>query len=72
MNVIPFDPTLHTIGSSPAHIDVDSHFLLLAVYSELLAVRNGEPDRQRAEALHTITRALGAIIERIEPPKGVA
>lgn len=72
MSVIPFDPTRHTIGSAPAHVDIDSHALLLAVLSGLVAIRDDEPDRQRAEALHTITSALCAVLERLEPPKGAA
>lgn len=72
MAVIPFDPTRHIIRDVPAHIDSASHVLLLAVLSELVSIRDGEPDPQRAEQMRTITRALGAIVERFEPPKGVA
>ncbi len=72
MPVIPFDPTRRTLNDEPAHIDSASHVLLLALLSGLAAIRDGEPDPQRAEQLRTITRALGAIVERFEPPKGAA
>lgn len=72
MSVIPFDPATHIHRNEPAHIDIDSRWLLLALLSDLVAIRDGEPDPQRAEQLRTITRALGAIVERFEPPKGAA
>lgn len=72
MAVIPFDPTRHIVRDGPAHIDSASQVLLLALLSDLVAIRDGEPDPQRAEQLRTITRALGAIVERFEPPKGAA
>ncbi|WP_455232145.1 hypothetical protein [Geopseudomonas aromaticivorans] len=72
MPVIPFDPTRHIIRNVPAHIDIDSRWLLLALLSDLVAIRDSEPDPQRAEQLRTITCALGAVLARFEPPKGAA
>lgn len=72
MTVIPFDPTRRTVNDEQPHIDDVSRVLLLVAMSELVAIRDGEPDPQRAEQLRTITRALGAIVERFEPPKGAA
>ena len=54
------------------HIDVASRVLLLALLSELVAVRDSEPEPRRADRLRTITGTLCAIIERFEPPKGAA
>ena len=72
MAVIPFDPTLRAINDESPHIDSASHALLLAVLSDLVATRDGEPDPQCAEQLRAIARALCAVLERFEPPKGAA
>lgn len=66
-------PCIHWHGmEGPPHIDNDSRWLLLALLSDLVAVRDGEPDPQRAARLKTITTALCGIIERFEPPRGKA
>lgn len=72
MAVIPFDPTQRATSNVPAHIDSASHVLLLALLSELVAIRDGEHNPQRAEQLRAIIRALGAVLARFEPPKGAA
>ena len=72
MAVIPFDPIRRTVNAEPPHIDDVSRTLLLVAMSELVAVRDGEPDPQRAERLRPITCALGAVLARFEPPKGAA
>lgn len=72
MPVTPFDPGRYTVHTVPAHVDSASHVLLLAVLSDLVAIRDGEPDPQRAERLRTITRAMGEVLERLEPPRGAA
>ncbi|MNZ25234.1 hypothetical protein D3C78_423980 [compost metagenome] len=72
MPVIPFDPDRHIIRSEPAHIDSASNFLLLAVLSDLVALRDSEPDHQRAEVLRATTCALCDVLERFEPPRGTA
>lgn len=68
MTVIPFNRG----GGEPLHIDEASHLLLLALLSDLVAVRDGEPDPQRAARLQAITTDLGKIVERFEPPQGAA
>lgn len=70
--MIPFDPTRRTLNDEPPHIDSVSRVLLLVAMSELVAIRDAEPDPQRAEQLRPIACALGAVLARFEPPKGAA
>ena len=72
MSVIPFDPTVYHHKNTPPHIDYDSHWLLLAIQSDLLHFRNGEQDSQRAAELRKLTTRLSSTLARFEPLKGVA
>jgi len=72
MTVVTFKPKGGGNGGEPPHIDVESQALLLCVLSDLVGIRDGEPDPLRADQLRAVTRALGSVIERFEPPKGAA
>ncbi|RBH54208.1 MULTISPECIES: hypothetical protein [Pseudomonas] len=72
-NVIPFDPpSIIARDDEPPHIDPYSFTLLIGVFNDMTAFRDGEPDRERAALMRKATTKLNAVLARFEPPKGVA
>lgn len=72
MSVIPFDPLMHHCKNTTPHIDYDSHWLLLAIQSDLIRFRSGEQDNHRAAELRKVTTRLSSVLARFEPPQGAA
>lgn len=72
-NVIPFDPLSSIVrDDQPPHIDPYSFALLVGVFNDLTAFRDGEQNRERAAQLRKTATKLNAVLARFEPPKGVA
>jgi hypothetical protein len=66
MNVIPMFPGIYRHTSCPAKIDTISHLMLAEVMSDLVTVRDLEPDPNRAAMLKSITTRLGRVLTRFE------
>ncbi len=72
-NVIPLAPPSSIVrDDEPPHIDPYRCTLLVGVFNDLTAFRDGEPDRERAALMRKAATKLSAVLARFEPPKGVA
>ena len=72
-DVIPFDPFTSIVRDDvPPHIDSYSFALLVGVFNDLTALRDSEPDSERAALMRKTTTKLNAVLARFEPPQGAA
>lgn len=71
-NVIPFDPLTSIVrDDEPPHIDPYSFVLLIGVFNDLTALRDSEPDRERAALMRKTTTKFNSVLGRFEPPQEV-
>lgn len=72
-DVIPFDPLTIIVRDDEApHIDPYSFALLVCVFNDLTAFRDGEANPERAALMRKTTTKLNAVLARFEPPQGAA